>query len=264
LQQHGVYFKKSAAPVKKILFSMMGFWVNVHPSFASSYVFRAEIVKSIQEKCNESQALLKTINLAQEFHEPNIFLERRKLNNAPVHAADGTTSTIDMEAFVMYANVDDFARSTTLITRISAFKTPSSRLVPLFIPMELKYKNPKQFSNYLAKQNNFLIQHRNIVTVVVVPTAMDYKEADELDIYSSIKNLAGVYRCDPTHWILVSGIFPVIVSTTPTFATGSTNTSSPCGKPSPVICPRSRPSPRLNDFPKAVEPVVLLSLSPPD
>jgi hypothetical protein len=63
LQKHGVYFKKSAAPVKKISLSMMGFWVNVHPSFASSHVFRAEICASCKDNYKNDTALLDTLHL---------------------------------------------------------------------------------------------------------------------------------------------------------------------------------------------------------
>jgi hypothetical protein len=167
LQQHGVYFKKSTAPVKKILLSMMGFWVNVQPSFASSFVFRPEIIESIQKLYNDTPELLEKLNLALKFNEPDIYLERRKLN-ASFHDADGTTSNIATEAFVIYANVDNSARATALITCIPTLKTPSSPLSPLFIPIELKYQNPKQFGDYLAKQNNFLNQHWNIAIIRVV------------------------------------------------------------------------------------------------
>jgi hypothetical protein len=197
LQQHGVYFKKSAAPVKKISLSTLGFWVNVHPSFASPHVFHAEICESIQLPYSSDPALLKQLNLAPEYTDPDIYLKRRKLS-APFYAPDGTTSPIDTEVFVTYANSDDSARSLVLLTRISTFTAPLTSSAPLFIPMELKYKNPKQFGAYIAKQNEFLNNHRNIAIVGVVPAAMDYKDTGELDLYSCIKNLPGVYRCDPT------------------------------------------------------------------
>jgi hypothetical protein len=152
LQKHGVYFKKSAAPVTKISLSMLGFWVNVHPIFASPHVFHAEICESIQLPYSSDPALLKRLNLAPEYTDPDIYLERRKLS-AQFHSPDGTTSPIDTEAFVTYADSEDFTRSVVLLTRISTFKTPLASSAPLFIPMELKYKNPKQFGAYVAKQN---------------------------------------------------------------------------------------------------------------
>jgi hypothetical protein len=49
LQNCCVFVKTSAAPVKKISLVTMGFGANVHPSFASSHVFHAQICESIQE-----------------------------------------------------------------------------------------------------------------------------------------------------------------------------------------------------------------------
>jgi hypothetical protein len=81
---------------------------------------------------------------------------------------------------------------------ISSFKTPTSPTASLFIPMELKYQDPQKFGEYVAKQNDFLNQHHNIAIVGIVPAAMDYKADGKIDLYSSIKNLPGVFRCDPT------------------------------------------------------------------
>jgi hypothetical protein len=122
------------------------------------------------------------------YTDPDIYLERRKLS-AQFHATDGTIWPIDTEAFVTYADSEDFARYVALLTRISTLKTPLTASEPMFIPMELKYKNPKQFGAYVAKQNEFLSNHRNIAIVGVVPDAMDYKDTGELDLYSCIKNL---------------------------------------------------------------------------
>jgi hypothetical protein len=80
-----------------------------------------------------------------------------------------------MEAFVANANSEGSARSLTLLTMISTLKTPENIDSPIFIPMELKYKNPKLFGKYLAKQNEFLNLHRHVAIVGLVPEAMDYK-----------------------------------------------------------------------------------------
>jgi hypothetical protein len=63
LQKYGVFFKKSAAPVKKISLAMISFWVNVHPSSASAHVFRAKICDSIQDNYNDDNDLLEKLKL---------------------------------------------------------------------------------------------------------------------------------------------------------------------------------------------------------
>jgi hypothetical protein len=87
-----------------------------------------------------------------------------------------------------------------ILTMISTLKTPENIDSPIFIPMELKYKNPKLFGEYLAKQNKFLNLHRNVAIVGLVPDIMDCKNDGDgkLDLFSSISKLPGVYRCDPT------------------------------------------------------------------
>jgi hypothetical protein len=154
LQKYGVFFFKSTAPVKKISLSMMGFWVNVRPSFASAHVFRAEICDSIQENYNADNDLLEKLKLDRKYNEPEIYPERRKLTGH-FHSPDGTTSSIETEAFVTFANADDFHCSVALLTMISSFKIPTSPAAPMFIPMELKYQDPKKFGEYVAKQNQF-------------------------------------------------------------------------------------------------------------
>jgi uncharacterized coiled-coil protein SlyX len=197
LQKYGIFLKKSAAPVKKTTLSMMGFWVNVHPRFASAHVFHAEICDSIKLDYNTDPNLLDALGLDHDYSPPAIYLDRRKVSSS-FHSADGTTSDLDTEAFVTYADYDDLHRSAAMLTRLSSFRTPDSPTSPLFIPMELKYANPKKFGEYVAKQNHFLNHHRNVAIVGVVPEAMDFKAPGEIDLYSSLKNLPGVYRCDPT------------------------------------------------------------------
>jgi hypothetical protein len=160
--------------VKKISLSMMGFWVKVHLSFTSSHVFRAEICASCEENYKTDIALLDTLHLAHDYVDPSIYLECRKLT-APFHAPDGTDANIDTEAFITYSNSDDVIRSMAILTMISTLKTPKKIDSPIFIPMELKYKNPKLFGEYLAKQNEFLNLHQNVAIVGLVPDMMDYK-----------------------------------------------------------------------------------------
>jgi hypothetical protein len=61
------------------------------------------------------------LNLTPDYTDPDIYLKSRKLS-AQFHAPDETTSPIDTEALVTYANSDDFAHSVALLTRISTLK----------------------------------------------------------------------------------------------------------------------------------------------
>jgi hypothetical protein len=83
LRKYGVFFKKSAAPVKKATLSMMGFWVNVHPRFASSHVFHAEICDSIKANYATDTTLLDKLGLDHTFSPPAIFISTT--TNYPPH-----------------------------------------------------------------------------------------------------------------------------------------------------------------------------------
>jgi hypothetical protein len=124
-----------------------------------------------------------------------IYLDRRKVSSQ-FHYPDGTTSILNTEAFVTYAGSNDLHRSKVMLTMLSSFLTPELPTSPTFIPMELKYKDPKKFGEYVAKQNNFLNHHRNLTIVGIVPKAIDFKSPGEIGLYSSLKNLPGVN--DPT------------------------------------------------------------------
>jgi hypothetical protein len=133
LQQYKVWFKKSAAPVKKISLAPMGFWVNVHPSFASANVFRHKICTSIENNYPDDKDLLTEHNLPEKYNAPEIYLNRSKLN-AEYRNPDGTTTPIATEAFVMYANAEDFPRLMALInTQISSLHNPLKQDDPIFI-----------------------------------------------------------------------------------------------------------------------------------
>jgi hypothetical protein len=220
--------------------------VNVHPSFASSHICRAEICASCEDNYKNDTALLDTLHLAHEYVDPDIYLERRKLT-APFHAPDGTNANIDTEAFVTYSKSDNFARSLALLTMISTLKSPANIDSPIFIPMELKYKNPKLFGEYLAKQNQFLNLHRNVAIVRLVPDMMDYKnygdgELDFFQVFRTCPECTAV-TLPAAHRTSENGTSLVMPQATQTFAEGLKTISSPFGTPFPSTAPLSQPSP---------------------
>jgi hypothetical protein len=67
----------------------------------------------------------------------------------------------------------------------------------MFIPLAAKYHTPAKFGECVARHNAFLNDHRNIAIVGLAPDAMDSPNATEKAIWASIRELPGVYRCDP-------------------------------------------------------------------
>jgi hypothetical protein len=93
--------------------------------------------------------------------------------------------------------VEDFDRSMILVIQVSFQKSPSSRQDPMFIPFALKKIDPSKFGFYIAQQNQFLKDHRNIAIVGVVPELMDHPNLAGDSLWDEIKALPGVFRCDP-------------------------------------------------------------------
>jgi hypothetical protein len=96
-----------------------------------------------------------------------------------------------------YADATDFHRSMVMMTWISSFKNPSTSKSPIFIPLALKESDPTRFRYYIAQQNTFLQEHRNISIVGVVPEVMDSENSAGQTLWSGIRKLPRVFRCDP-------------------------------------------------------------------
>jgi hypothetical protein len=202
LKQSNAWFRKSPGPVKRLPLSVMGFWVKVHPGFASPYSWLAEINSDICENYDKKTDILKQFNLPAQIQPTDMYLARGKFsgqfhtpsaNNAPK-----TVQPITTDALLHYASSDDLQRAMLLLTHISTHAKPSNPQDPIFIPMALvKHSDPMKFGHYLAKQNQFLKDHRNIAIVGAVPELMDLVDNDGFTLWNQILAQPGVFRCDP-------------------------------------------------------------------
>jgi hypothetical protein len=50
LQNHQIWFKRAPGPVKKTPLVAIGFWLNLHPGFASPRVLHTQIMQDIEEQ----------------------------------------------------------------------------------------------------------------------------------------------------------------------------------------------------------------------
>jgi hypothetical protein len=115
-------------------------------------------------------------------------------------SATGMTSSstpIHTDAMITYADAIDVHRSMVMMTMISSFKNPTNSKSPIFIPLALKQSDPAKFGYYIAQQNTFLQEHCDIAIVGVVPAVMDLENSAGQTLWSEIRNLPGVFRCDP-------------------------------------------------------------------
>jgi hypothetical protein len=176
----------------------MGFWVHVHPGFASTRSFHNQFSKDISDRYDTSPVVA-ALNLPAEFSEPDVFFTSSKCKGIY------DNQHIPTNALCMYGSCTDSDRTTTMVTRISSFATTADDKTPMYVPFTLKKSCPEIYGKYLAQQNAFLETHRNIAIVGVYPEAMDYDDADHPNpnfpksLWNTIWQMEGVYRIDSCH-----------------------------------------------------------------
>jgi hypothetical protein len=201
LQKYKIWFKKTPGPIKRIALSTLGFWVNVHPGFASPRSLLEEIKGTVSAQYQTDTDIFKKYDIPKDYSPPNMYLARGRIsghyNAISAAGANATTTPIDTDALLTYADATDAHRSMIMLTMISSFKNPTTPKSPMFIPLALKKSDPTKFGYYIAQQNTFLQEHRNIAIVGVVPEVMDLENSAGQTLWSEVRKLPGVFRCDP-------------------------------------------------------------------
>jgi hypothetical protein len=200
LQKHKIWLDKSPGPIKKTNLVPMGFWLHVHPGFASPKAFHTQLCNDLEAKYSDPATLaacnLSADDLPTNYSQPDVYFASSKCkgsyDNKPLHT----------NALCMYGSKPDFDRTTHMITRLSSFATTEDDTTPMYVPFALKLSHPEVYGKYLAKQNAFLSTHRNIAIVGVHPSAMDYGDISSRDIncpqsiWHTLSAMKGVYRVD--------------------------------------------------------------------
>jgi hypothetical protein len=198
LQTHHVWLEKSPGPITKTDLVPMGFWLHVHPGFASTRAFHNQLTRNIPMQYAASP-IVAELKLPSEFKEPDVFFSQAKCKGT--YESQPLTSN----ALCMYGPRTDADHITLLVTRICSFATTIDNKTPMYVPFALKKDHPEIYGQYLAQQNGFLATHRNIAIVGVHPSAMDYGDCDTPDgnmpqsLWDTLSEMEGVYRVDPCH-----------------------------------------------------------------
>jgi hypothetical protein len=191
LQKHRIYFEKTPGPIHCIDLVPMGFWLHVHPGFASSRALHTQISKNISDRYDTSPVVAE-MQLPTEFSEPDVFFTSSKCKGAYGN------QPIQTNALRMNGSQTDFDRTTTMVTRISSFATTADDKTRMYVPFALKQSHPEIYGTYLAQQNAFLDTHRNIAIVGVHPSGMDYGDDDNPDpnfqnsLWNTISQMEGI------------------------------------------------------------------------
>ncbi len=72
LKEHKVWLDKSPGPISKTDLVPMGFWLHVHPGFASTRSFHHQLTQDIAFRYSTSSAV-KEFNLPIDFSEPDVY-----------------------------------------------------------------------------------------------------------------------------------------------------------------------------------------------
>ena len=196
LEPFKIWLRRSPGPIEKLPLTAMGFWINVHPTFAQPHAWLDEIKISIEDNYPDADAA-KKLNLPEKYKQPdNTYISRSRVSGQYHDTDDDQDKAIDADVLMMYANSDDYETSMTMVTQVSYYATPKSTTSPMFIPIGLKKSDPTRFGYYLAQHNQFMKTHRNIAIVGVSSELMDFK-IDGTSLWKQIRMQPGVYRCDP-------------------------------------------------------------------
>jgi hypothetical protein len=77
LQTHHVWLEKSLGPITKTDLVPMGFWLHVHPGFASTRAFHNQLTRNISMQYAASP-IAAELKLPSEFKEPDVFFSQAK------------------------------------------------------------------------------------------------------------------------------------------------------------------------------------------
>jgi hypothetical protein len=97
----------------------LGFWVNIHPGFASPRSVLEEIKQDISENYSTNPEIITTFDLPATYTPADNYLARGRVSGkyhdtTPGHPA--SPLVIDADALLMYSSSDDFDRSLILLT----------------------------------------------------------------------------------------------------------------------------------------------------
>jgi hypothetical protein len=121
----------------------LGFWMNVHPVFASPSVFLNELYHDIEEQYVQHLDVIAKFRLPSQYTKVDIYLRRRKIHAQ--YTVDGASQSIDTDAFMTYVPKDIAEPAIIHLTKISSLINAKNADDPMYTPLAAKYHTPKTF-----------------------------------------------------------------------------------------------------------------------
>jgi hypothetical protein len=168
LQAHQVWFKKAPGRVKQTPLVAIGFWMNVHPGFASPRVFHTNIIHDIEKQYSHHPKVLKTFCLPADYSPSKFYLSRSKIHAE--YTEGGTIQPIDTDALMLCTSKSTAELAIIYLTRLSSFSTATNAADPMFILLAAKCHTPTKFGELFATQMTFSITIATFASWTWLPT----------------------------------------------------------------------------------------------
>jgi hypothetical protein len=165
-----VWLKKSPGPVQKTPLTAIGFWMNIHPGFASSRVFHSQLLDDIDRQYQKHPDLIAQYDLPTERTPLDMYLCRRTINAD--YSLQDITQQISTDALMVYVPKAQTELAMFYLTKLSSISCPQP-VPPCSSP---SWRSTKTLVNLVSSSPviiYFLNEYRNITIVGIVPEAMD-------------------------------------------------------------------------------------------
>jgi hypothetical protein len=196
LVKHTLYLNSSHGPPSKVNLKPMGFITKLHPKTASLTAATYDLATCIEQGIQDADDNT-LLELGITSDQIDVTLSSDRLR--------GTfrNENITSNGVVVFSEASLLDKNYTLLEHFSEGMWAHGHV---FVPFSLRREQPEVYGKYLALQNVFLKDHRNISLCGIGPEALDYEDnpptqdstAVSESIWQKLAALPGVYRVDPT------------------------------------------------------------------
>jgi hypothetical protein len=196
LTSNNLYLNSSPGHTSKVGLKPMGFITKLHPKTASLTAAAYDLEECIQQAINDTDDNI-LLELGITSNKIDVTLSSDRLRG--VFRNEKITSN----GVVVFSEESSLEKNYTLLEHFSEGMWESGHI---FVPFSLSRDQPEVYGQYLALQNVFLKDHRNISLCGIGPDVMDHEDnpttqdsiAASDSIWHQLAALPGVYRVDPT------------------------------------------------------------------
>jgi hypothetical protein len=196
LVEHNLYLNSSPGPPSKVNLKPMGFITKLHPKTASLTAATYDLATCIEQGIQDADDNT-LLELGITTDQIDVTLSSDRLRGT--FRKDNITSN----GVVVFSEDSLLEKNYTLLEHFSEGMWAHGHV---FVPFSLRREQPEVYGKYLALQNVFLKDHRNISICGIGPEALDYEDSPPTQdsttvsesIWQKMAVLPGVYRVDPT------------------------------------------------------------------